>query len=113
LTTACEDRLPPSLTPYLVSDINQSHQVLPLVRWLKSNPNGLTNVGGTLFFAATDAAHGRELWSSNGTAAGTSLVGDIFPGGTGSYPTVLTDVGGTLFFSANDGTHGRELWAVA
>ena len=37
-----------------------------------------TNVNGTLFFAANDGTHGRELWKSDGTAAGTVLVKDIY-----------------------------------
>jgi ELWxxDGT repeat protein len=36
-------------------------------------------VNGTLFFVAEDQDHGRELWRSDGTAAGTMLVRDIAP----------------------------------
>ncbi len=36
-----------------------------------SLPQNLVNVNGTLFFSATDGAHGRQLWKSNGTPAGT------------------------------------------
>jgi ELWxxDGT repeat protein len=72
--------------------------------------SGLTNVNGTLFFAANDDAHGTELWKSDGTAAGTVLVADICPNAFGSSPVELTNVNGTLFFRANDGTHGDELW---
>jgi ELWxxDGT repeat protein len=76
-----------------------------------SFPTGFVNVNGQIFFAATDgSAHGRELWKTDGTAAGTVLVSDITPGASGSYPYFLTNVGGTLFFVANDGLHGFELW---
>ena len=49
-------------------------------------PSNLTNVNGTLFFAAQDGEHGRELWKSDGTAAGTMLVKDIDPGGGRARP---------------------------
>src|SRR5205814_591339 len=65
-----------------------------------SFPFGLTNVNGTLFFAAFDAARGSELWKSDGTAAGTVLVKDISPF---QSPFQLTNVNGTLFFSASGG----------
>ena len=50
-----------------------------------SYPGNLTNVNGTLFFAANDGTHGYELWKSDGTAAGTVLVKDINPGSGDSY----------------------------
>src|SRR5262249_36818953 len=75
-----------------------------------SNPSNLTNVNGTLFFTASDGVHGRELWKSDGTEAGTVLVKDVKPGYTSSYPSDLTAVNGTLFFSASDAVHGLELW---
>ena len=62
--------------------------------------------------SANDLVHGRELWQSNGTAAGTALVADINPGSAGSYPSSLTNINGTLFFSANDGVHGAEPWIL-
>ena len=70
----------------------------------------MTNVNGTVFFRADDGTHGRQLWESNGAAAGTHLVADINPTG-GAYPRYLTNVSGTLFFQATDGTHGTQLWA--
>jgi ELWxxDGT repeat protein len=67
-----------------------------------SSPQDLTNVSGTLFFAANDST-GDQLWKSDGTAAGTVKVSTI-------DPDDLTNVNGTLYFSANDGVHGDELW---
>ena len=75
-----------------------------------SNPAYLTNVGGELFFRATDGTHGDELWKSDGTSSGTMLVDDINPGPDSSYPTYLMNVNGELYFRASDGTHGFELW---
>jgi ELWxxDGT repeat protein len=79
---------------------------------LGSTPNHLTSVNGKLFFLADDGTHGAELWTSNGTEAGTVLVKDSVAGS--ASPTnarLLTSAGNTLFFIANDGAHGDELWA--
>jgi ELWxxDGT repeat protein len=77
-------------------------------------PKDLTNLNGTLFFTADDGAHGRELWKSDGTEAGTFMVKDINPL-TGSDPKYLTNVNGTLFFNAGHTGYGggglvEELW---
>src|SRR2546426_601592 len=55
----------------------------------------LTNVNGTLFFDADDGIHGRELWKSDGTAAGTVLVKDINPGPDTSYAAELINFNGS------------------
>ena len=41
-------------------------------------------VNNTLYFSADDGSHGQELWQSDGTDAGTSLVKDIRPGADSS-----------------------------
>jgi ELWxxDGT repeat protein len=72
--------------------------------------NWLANVNGTFFFGAADQTHGEELWRSDGTAGGTTMVLDLRPGAQGSFPEWLTNVNNSLFFFADDGVHGRELW---
>jgi ELWxxDGT repeat protein len=47
---------------------------------LSSDPSTLTKVGEMLYFIATDGLHGREMWKSDGTTAGTNLIRDINPG---------------------------------
>ncbi|MEM6255899.1 MAG: ELWxxDGT repeat protein [Cyanobacteria bacterium P01_D01_bin.156] len=69
-----------------------------------------TVVGNLVYFAADDGLTGIELWRSNGTTEGTSLVEDINPGSESSFPSGLTNVDGLLFFAADDGTNGGELW---
>ena len=70
----------------------------------------LMNVNGTLYFQASDGTSGVELWKSDGTTAGTTMVKDIGIGSISSSPSLLTNVNGTLFFKANDGSFGQELW---
>jgi ELWxxDGT repeat protein len=69
---------------------------------------------GVLYFPGTDYEHGSEIWRTDGTTEGTSLLKDVWPGTVssvdkfGSYGFVA--VGNAIFFGANDGVHGNELW---
>jgi ELWxxDGT repeat protein len=69
--------------------------------------------GGTLlFFADDDPVIGDEPWVSDGTAAGTHLIEDIYPQSAdqGSNPSGFVAFAGRLAFAADDGVSGRELW---
>jgi ELWxxDGT repeat protein len=86
-----------------------------LVRSLPGNPSGeirsLTSLSGkTVYFTYDDGEHGRELWVSDGSSAGTHMVKDILPGPASSDPRELHAEGTILVFTASDGVHGRELW---
>ena len=71
---------------------------------------GFVSVGSTLYFIAKNATSGTELWKTDGTTAGTTLVKDINPGAGSANPLQLTNVNGTLYFAADDGMSGTELW---
>jgi ELWxxDGT repeat protein len=77
-----------------------------------SSPDSLTVLGSNVFFAANGGdGYGRELWVSDGTAAGTHIVKDIRAGSKSSTPSDLTVMGGKLYFAAIGGAGlGRELW---
>ena len=65
-----------------------------------SDPAGFVEVNNVLYFSASTPESGRELWRSDGTAAGTWMVKDIYSGTTGSDPTDLVNANGKLLFSA-------------
>ncbi|MDX2214697.1 MAG: pre-peptidase C-terminal domain-containing protein [Oculatellaceae cyanobacterium bins.114] len=75
-----------------------------------SSPFDLTVFNGRLYFTADDGISGRELWSTDGTQAGTRLLLNINPGAASSNPTDLFVFNDALYFSANNGVSGNELW---
>ncbi len=72
----------------------------------------LAALGARVVFAADDGVHGEELWVSDGTEAGTFLLGDLMPGPAPSSPRDLTSAGDRLFFAAEHPVLGRELWVT-
>lgn len=69
--------------------------------------------GNALFFSGSNGVSGVELWRSDGTEPGTTLVADIAQRTADSTPRYLANLGGTVLFVANDGVHGPELWKSA
>jgi ELWxxDGT repeat protein len=93
----------------LVKDIN------PASTSASSFPYNITALGnGRALFTADDGTtYGRELWVTDGTLAGTSLVKDINSGSGSSSPQEITALGdGRVLFQADDGTSGKELWVT-
>lgn len=66
---------------------------------------------GRVFFFARDAS-GFEVWTSNGTAAGTRPVTSFAPAEPFPEKRFLNLFSGRAWFVADNGTHGRELWSV-
>ena len=74
-----------------------------------SNPSELTSLNGEFVFAAKGNAYGRELWISDGTLAGTTLLKDINPGGLDSSPEDLSTLNGDIYFTGNTYFNGRQI----
>ncbi|MEH1837886.1 MAG: pre-peptidase C-terminal domain-containing protein [Nostoc sp.] len=85
-------------------------QVISVGGTTQSYPANFRVVDSTLYFTASNATSGYEVWKyQSGTTA--SLLKDITPGNNGFAPTYLTAVGNTLYFvtdSNND--FNLELW---
>jgi ELWxxDGT repeat protein len=88
----------------LVKDINTVGNTAA-----SSSPGAMVRLGGKAFFSANDGTNLFELWQTDGTAAGTTMLKDLNPIGSGS-PVNFTLAGDRFFFSANNGTNGVELW---
>ena len=87
-----------SQTLSLVADVNAGMDA--------SYPRYLTEYNGKIYFVAGNGTHSK-LYSSDGTAAGTQLVGPTVGNGIVWY---LTEYNNQLYFTYDDGIHGLELW---
>ena len=69
------------------------------------------NFADRLYFAADETTHGCQLWSSDGTAAGTELVTNIANGlgQVNRYSNLIINSNG-IAFCATDLEHGYEPW---
>lgn len=65
---------------------------------------------GFFYFHANDGISGVELWRSDGTPSGTSLLYDIYPGNIGSQADSFYVFNNEMYFQANTPTEGTELW---
>ena len=71
---------------------------------------GSPEKGYKAFFAASDDAHGEELWVTDGTPEGTKLVKDIVPGSASSNVGYLTRFNDKVVFQAYTDDADMELW---
>ncbi|TNE78780.1 MAG: PKD domain-containing protein [Bacteroidetes bacterium] len=89
-----------SQVPKLVKDIN----TVPY----SGSPNTYVATDSLLYFRATSADYGQELWAFNGQTAW--MVKDINPGLVSSNPGEGVMMNGIYYFPAADATSGIELW---
>lgn len=81
----------------------------PLSGGLGSLPQDLHATSTGLYFTASSAGHGREVWHSDGTEAGTHLLKELSPGSTFSDVRFFVEADGvTWFFHHNE--RGVDVW---
>jgi ELWxxDGT repeat protein len=89
-----------------------------------SNPANFYAVNNVVVFTATDATHGNEFWRTDGNAAGTFLLKDIYPGQNSStsfvafpgfslpYFSGFHPFNNKIYFQANDGISTGKIWST-
>lgn len=94
--------------PQLIRDINAGDN--------NSDPGRFSIINDVVYFFANDGVNGIELWHTDGTESGTSMVKNIGTGiasactstfGCGSEFIVMDDI---LYFRASDNVNGTEIW---
>lgn len=86
-------------------------ELLPNHTILTSN-NPFAFANGNLIFNAYEATYGQELYISDGTVAGTTILKDILPGAAESQPSFFMQFGAdkVVFKTRNAANNSSELW---
>ena len=69
-------------------------------------------LNGRLYFGACTSATGCEIWTSDGTNAGTFRLADLEPGPRSLSPTAITVVRDRLYFAGCQIATGCEPWVT-
>lgn len=76
-----------------------------------SNYSGYVGwINGKIIFSANNETTGTELYVTDGTADGTFMLKDIYPGASSSSASRFLKKENLIYFTADDGVSGIELW---
>jgi ELWxxDGT repeat protein len=67
-------------------------------------------LNGKFYFNGTDATNGDELWATDGTTAGTTLVKNAVSGASGLRIRDMVVLNNQLIFNASTTNEGNEMW---
>ncbi len=95
---------------HLTKDINSKIGSSEPTNIFDGYPYSFAVLNNISYFSANDGIHGRELWRSDGTPAGTYMVKDINTGEQESNVSGIIVVNGLLFFSAATAEYSLEPW---
>lgn len=100
--TTTTTTLPSSLGSFsLIKDINQTGSTLFLA--------SMTVTSGHLYFEADDGVNGKEIWATDGTQAGTTLVSDYVAGAASAEIDSLAVIGDSLVASVYNASGGNDI----
>lgn len=91
----------------LVQDINLGDTVSQG----NANPDNFILYNDLVYFKARAASFGDELFVTDGTNEGTSLIKDIQEGSGNANPFDMILFNDLIYFTANDGVNSSELWS--
>ena len=78
------------------------------------NPSDFVELNGQVYFKAKTSDDGIELWKTDGTASGTTLVKDIYTGSSSglqnSNSANIVVLNNKLYFFATNEITGSEIW---
>lgn len=74
-----------------------------------SNPQSFTAANNIIYFSASDAQDRSQVWRTDGTITGTTMVKDIYPELSSALINFIS-LQGNLYFTVYGGTNGNELW---
>lgn len=89
---------------YKVKDLNTSLQGSTSIQY---NRAPCVTAAGIGYFVANDGIHGPQLWRTDGTTNGTSMIKDVVPGGWNIAELVAS--GSKVYFTVENGNPGSDL----
>ncbi len=99
-----------------ITNLNAGHGGMQIGEIVQSTSTFFSST--PVYFTANDGTHGWQLWTTDGTTAGTKSLTTITAPQFNYSPTVLdltpaADSSGTVYFVADDATTGEQIWDVS